>query len=48
MRILTGLIAAAAAVVVLIFVGGMVSPMQEEDRNVPGATTGKGQSKLIE
>jgi hypothetical protein len=48
MRIFTGLIAAVLAVVVLIFVGGMVSPMHKEDRNVPAATTGKGQSKLIE
>jgi len=48
MRLAVGLLAAVMFVVVLMVVGGTLGPTQKEDRNVPGATTGKGQSKLFE
>jgi hypothetical protein len=48
MRFVVGLLAATIFVVLIIVVGGTVGPTHKEDRNVPGATTGKGQSKLIE
>ena len=48
MRLAVGLLAATIFVVLIMVVGGTVGPIHKEDRNVPGATTGKGQSKLIE
>ena len=47
MRFYTGLLA-VAAVVILAILAGTLGSMHKEDRNVPGATTGKGASKLIE
>ncbi len=48
MRLAVGLLAATILVVLIMVVGGTVGPIHKEDRNIPGATTGKGQSKLIE
>jgi hypothetical protein len=48
MRIVTGLLAAVVFVVLMIAVGGAIAPMHSDDRNVPGATTGKGKSALTD
>jgi hypothetical protein len=48
MRFAVGLLAATIFVVLIMVVGGTVVAIHKEDRNVPGATTGKGQSNLIE
>jgi hypothetical protein len=48
MRLAVGLLAATIFVVLIMVVGGTVGPIHKEDRNIRGATTGKGQSKLIE
>lgn len=49
MRLIVAWSLVAVAFIAIMFAAvGTIGPMQPDDRDVPGATTGKGKSKLID